>query len=36
MDNDIEVDLQDVVMLGTIQKVILEQYLGNRPFRIKY
>jgi hypothetical protein len=28
--------LQDVVMLGTIQKVILEQYLGNRPFRIKY
>jgi hypothetical protein len=36
MDNDVDVDLQDVVMLRTVQKIILEQYLGNRPHRIKY
>ncbi len=26
MDNDVEVDLQDVEMLGTKQRVIFEQY----------
>jgi hypothetical protein len=36
MDNDVEIDLQDAVMLGTTQTIILEQYLGNKPCRIKY